>query len=280
MQERSNLENSLNIYSEIKSELDEISELIDLYNSESQSSEELEEEILTSLIKLSKNAELALIESMLSGEADSNSAYLEFHPGGGGQPSDKGILKIENNEFVVKNLKKIDGQIIHVIEGTKPDVGLEVNSIIDWENRYKLMRTHTALHILCGVIWRDYGASVTGGDMKPLSGRMDFELDQMSVNFSKEVEEKINKEIELSRNIKVYDLPRDEAFQIPDLIRTKINLLPKGINEIRIVDIEGLDLQADGGTHVHNTSEVGYIKMTGHQSKGKNNKRLRIEVSD
>ena len=142
------------------------------------------------------------------------------------------------------------------------------------------MRTHTALHILCGVIWRDYGASVTGGDMKPLSGRMDFELDQMSVNFSKEVEQKINKEIELSRNIKVYDLPRDKAFQIPDLIRTKINLLPKGINEIRIVDIEGLDLQADGGTHVHNTSEVGYIKMTGHQSKGKNNKRLRIEVSD
>ena len=108
------------------------------------------------------------------------------------------------------------------------------------------MRTHTALHILCGVIWRDYGASVTGGYMKPLSGRMDFELDQMSVNFSKEVEQKINKEIELSRNIKVYDLPRDKAFQIPDLIRTKINLLPKGINEIRIVDIEGLDLQADG----------------------------------
>ena len=187
---------------------------------------------------------------------------------------------IDNNEFVVKNLKKIDGQIVHVIEGPKPEVGLEVDSIIDWDHRYKLMRTHTALHILCGVIWRDYGASVTGGDMKPLSGRMDFELDQMSVNFSKEVEQKINKEIELSRNIKVYDLPRDEAFQIPDLIRTKINLLPKGINEIRIVDIEGLDLQADGGTHVHNTSEVGYIKMTGHQSKGKNNKRLRIEVSD
>ena len=203
-----------------------------------------------------------------------------FYPGGGGQPSDKGRLKIDNNEFVVKNLKKIDGQIVHVIEGPKPEVGLEVDAIIDWDHRYKLMRTHTALHILCGVIWRDYGASVTGGDMKPLSGRMDFELDQMSVNFSKEVEEKINKEIELSRNIKVYDLPRDEAFQIPDLIRTKINLLPKGINEIRIVDIEGLDLQADGGTHVHNTSEVGYIKMTGHQSKGKNNKRLRIEVSD
>ena len=201
-----------------------------------------------------------------------------FYPGGGGQPSDKGILKIGNNEFVVKNLKKIDGQIIHVIEGTKPDVGLEVDAIIDWDYRYKLMRTHTALHILCGVIWRDYGASVTGGDMKPLYGRMDFELDQMSVNFSKEVEEKINKEIKLSRNIKVYELPRDEAFQIPDLIRTKINLLPKGINEIRIVDIEGLDLQADGGTHVHNTSEVGYIKMTGHQSKGRNNKRLQIEV--
>ena len=201
-----------------------------------------------------------------------------FYPGGGGQPSDNGKLILENNEYLVNGLKRIDGQIVHLIEGAKPEINSEVDSIIDWDKRYKLMRTHTALHILCGVIWRDYSASVTGGDMKPLAGRMDFELEEMSADFSKEVEEKINREVSEKRNIKIYQLPRDEAFQIPDLIRTKINLLPKGIEFVRIVDIEGLDLQADGGTHVQNTSEVGYIKMIGHESKGKSNKRLRIEV--
>ena len=189
-----------------------------------------------------------------------------FYPGGGGQPSDNGKLILENNEYLVNGLKRIDGQIVHLIEGAKPEINSEVNSLIDWDKRYKLMRTHTALHILCGVIWRDYSASVTGGDMKPLAGRMDFELEEMSADFSKEVEEKINREVSEKRNIKIYQLPRDEAFQIPDLIRTKINLLPKGIEFVRIVDIEGLDLQADGGTHVHNTSEVGYIKMIGHES--------------
>ena len=201
-----------------------------------------------------------------------------FYPGGGGQPSDNGKLILENNEYLVKGVKRIDGQIVHLIEGAKPGINSEVDSIIDWDKRYKLMRTHTALHILCGVIWRDYSASVTGGDMKPLAGRMDFELEEMSADFSKEVEEKINIEVSENRNIKIYQLPREEAFQIPDLIRTKINLLPKGIEFVRIVDIQGLDLQADGGTHVHNTSEVGYIKMIGHESKGKSNKRLRIEV--
>jgi len=201
-----------------------------------------------------------------------------FYPGGGGQPSDHGKLLWEKNEYLVKGLKRIDGQIVHLIDGDKPEINSEVLSIIDWNKRYKLMRTHTALHILCGVIWRDYSASVTGGDMKPLSGRMDFELKEMSVDFSKEVEEKINAEVSEKRGIKVYQLPREEAFQIPDLIRTKINLLPEGIKYVRIVDIEGLDLQADGGTHVNNTSEVGYIKMIGHESKGKSNKRLRIGV--
>ena len=201
-----------------------------------------------------------------------------FYPGGGGQPSDHGKLLWEKNEYLVKGLKRIDGQIVHLIDGDKPEINSEVLSMIDWNKRYKLMRTHTALHILCGVIWRDYSASVTGGDMKPLSGRMDFELEEMSVDFSKEVEEKVNVEVSKKRDIKVYQLPREEAFQIPDLIRTKINLLPEGIKFVRIVDIKGLDLQADGGTHVNNTSEVGYIKMTGHESKGKSNKRLRIEV--
>ena len=150
-----------------------------------------------------------------------------FYPGGGGQPSDHGKLIWEKNEYLVKGLKRIDGQLVHLIDGDKPEINSEVLSIIDWNKRYKLMRTHTALHILCGVIWRDYSASVTGGDMKPLSGRMDFELQEMSVDFSKEVEEKINVEVSKKRDIKVYQLPREEAFKIPDLIRTKINLLPE-----------------------------------------------------
>ena len=140
------------------------------------------------------------------------------------------------------------------------------------------MRTHTALHILCGVVWRDYGAKVTGGNMQPGSARMDFELESMSSDFAERVEELINAEVEAARDIVVGNVPREEAFQIPDLIRTKINLLPAGIKEVRTVDITGLDLQADGGTHVGNTTEVGRIRVVGHESKGRINKRLRIEI--
>ena len=142
------------------------------------------------------------------------------------------------------------------------------------------MRTHTALHILCGVIWRDYGASVTGGNMDLLKARMDFELESMSAAFSDEVEAKINAEVAAARPVRIDILPREEAFQIPDLIRTKINLLPENIQQVRVVEIEGLDLQADGGTHVANTREVGRIRVTGHESKGRINKRLRIEIDD
>ena len=141
-----------------------------------------------------------------------------------------------------------------------------------------MMRTHTALHILCGVIWRDYEAQVTGGDMKPLSARMDFELESMSADFAGEVEKRINAEVKAARPVHIHTLPREEAFKIPDLIRTKINLLPDSIKEVRTVDIEGLDVQADGGTHVANTIEVGTIKVVGRESKGRINKRLRIEI--
>lgn len=140
------------------------------------------------------------------------------------------------------------------------------------------MRTHTALHILCGVIFRDFGSQVTGGNMEPLKARMDFEIAQLSPDFCQDIETRINREIEAARPVTVRIIPREEAFQIPDLIRTKINLLPEGISEVRIVHIEGLDLQADGGTHVANTREVGRIKVTGYENKGKINKRLRIAV--
>jgi len=140
------------------------------------------------------------------------------------------------------------------------------------------MRTHTAMHILCGVIFRDYGASVTGGSMDPLKGRMDFEFETMQKDLVQTIEAAVNIEVENARLVKVALLPREEAFQIPDLIRTKINLLPEGIKQVRIVEIEGLDLQADGGTHVNNTSEVGQIRIVNYKSKGKINKRIYIEL--
>jgi misacylated tRNA(Ala) deacylase len=142
------------------------------------------------------------------------------------------------------------------------------------------MRTHSALHVLCGVIWRDHQASVTGGNMEPLSGRMDFEFETMHGDLVADIERRVNQEVDADREIRVAILPRDEAFAIPDLIRTKINLLPEGISEVRTIEIVGLDLQADGGTHVARTSEIGRVRVTGYESKGRINKRIRIEVVD
>ena len=149
---------------------------------------------------------------------------------------------------------------------------------LDWARRYALMRTHTALHALCGVVWRDYGALVTGGNMEPGAGRMDFEFETMTGDLVDEIEATVNEELRAAREVRVDVLPRDEAFAIPDLIRTKVNLLPPGIEEIRTIEIVGLDLQADGGTHVANTREVGGIRVTGYESKGRINKRIRLEL--
>ncbi|HOA23054.1 MAG TPA: alanyl-tRNA editing protein [Aggregatilineales bacterium] len=203
-----------------------------------------------------------------------------FYPGGGGQPPDTGTLAIDHVVYTVKRVQRIDGRLLHIVEGNAPlpEVGAAVRGVLDWDRRYKLMRTHTAMHILCGVIWRDYGAPVTGGNMEPLSGRMDFEFETMRQELVQEIEEKINAEVANARPVRVKLLPREEAFKIPDLIRTKINLLPEGIEEVRVVEIEGLDLQADGGTHVHNTSEVGRLRVVDYKSKGKINKRIYLEV--
>ena len=203
-----------------------------------------------------------------------------FYVGGGGQPCDTGVLVHDGREYRVNRVARSVGKVWHYTEGGAPPVGTPITARIDWERRYLLMRTHTALHILCGVVWRDYGAQVTGGDMRPGEARMDFELEQMSVEFAQEIEEKINAEVAAAREVKVSDLSREEALANPDLIRTKINLLPPDIQEVRTIDIQGLDHQADGGTHVANTREVGVIKVVGHESKGRINKRLRIGLAD
>lgn len=206
-----------------------------------------------------------------------------FYIGGGGQPCDVGTLtdKVNEVEYKVTKAGRAGGSVVHTIDGeVKPAVGTALRGEIDWERRYLLMRTHTALHILCGVVWRDYGALVTGGDMRPGTARMDFELENMSAEFAEEVEARINAEVEHGRDIGVGFMGREEADAHPDLIRTKINLLPPSIAEVRTIDIVGLDLQADGGTHVHNTCEVGRINVVGHESKGRINKRLRIALAD
>lgn len=200
-----------------------------------------------------------------------------FYPGGGGQPNDVGIFIINGQEVSVTKVKRGN---LHIIEGDLPAVGNQVKGLVDWERRYKLMRIHTAMHILCGVVWRDYSASVTGGNMEPLKGRMDFEFERMQKELVQEIEAKINAEVVAARDVAVAILPREEAFQIPDLIRTKINLLPEGIPEVRTVELTGLDLQADGGTHVKNTSEVGHIRIPNYKSKGGINKRIYVELDE
>ena len=202
-----------------------------------------------------------------------------FYAGGGGQPCDTGWIKVGEERWRVGKVGRKDGRVVHVLDREPPPAGTPVMGLLDWERRYELMRTHTAMHILCGVIWRDYGASVTGGNMQPLKGRMDFEFEHMRKELVQEIEEKINVEVVAARPVHVQLLPREEAFQIPDLIRTKINLLPPHITQVRVVEIEGLDVQADGGTHVANTAEVGPLRVVDYKSKGRINKRLVVELA-
>jgi misacylated tRNA(Ala) deacylase len=204
-----------------------------------------------------------------------------FYPGGGGQPCDLGMISLGETTAAVTKVAKEGDLVWHT--ANSPLLAAEgqvVRCTLDWDRRYALMRTHTALHILCGVVWRDYGALVTGGNMDPGAGRMDFEFETLRGELVGEIEAKCNQEIAAARDVRVRILPREEAFQIPDLIRTKINLLPEGIRQVRTVEIVGLDLQADGGTHVANTREVGRIRVTDYKSKGAINKRIYIEVVD
>lgn len=217
--------------------------------------------------------------AVIAVDAEQNAVQLDqsaFYPGGGGQPHDTGSITWEDAPVPVTKIAKGGWHVLQTDH--LPVVGTAIQGAINWEHRYQLMRTHTAMHILCGVVWRDYGASVTGGNMEPLQGRMDFEFERMQKELVAEIEARINAEVAAARDIRVAILPRDEAFQIPDLIRTKINLLPAGISEVRTVEIVGLDLQADGGTHVANTREVGALKITDYKSKGGINKRIYVQL--
>jgi misacylated tRNA(Ala) deacylase len=202
-----------------------------------------------------------------------------FFAGGGGQPADTGTLEHRGMELTVTGTARRDGELVLLLEGGEPPgVGAKVSGRIDWERRYSLMRTHTALHMLAGVIGRDHGALVTGGNMEPLKARMDFELPSMSADFAAAVEAALRAAVQADLPVQVSFLSPEEFRAKPELIRTKTNLLPPGLEIVRVIDIEGLDRQADGGTHVARTSEVGEVHVVGHESKGKGNKRLRIAL--
>ncbi len=204
-----------------------------------------------------------------------------FYARGGGQPGDTGLLKWEGGETRIADTVRVKGVVTHVpVEGEPlPEPGMAVEGAIDWERRYRTMRTHTALHALSGVVFRDFGAKVTGGNMEPGVARMDFELDGISQEFGRQVEERLNAELVKGYPTEIVYLAREIALQDPDLIRTKVNLIPEYVSEIRVVDIVGLDRQADGGTHVRTTLEVGPVRVVKTESKGKANKRMRIELA-
>ena len=202
-----------------------------------------------------------------------------FYPTGGGQPNDTGTVRWDSGESKVVDVSKKTGTVLHKVDGLAPPQGAIVHGIIDWDRRYIFMRYHSALHVLCGLVYHMYGGLVTGGQIYPERARMDFDLQDLSVDRVTEIEKTCNKEIQASRRIVVRFLPREEAMKQPDLIRTKINLLPPEITEVRVVDIEGLDVQADGGTHVANTKEIQGIKIVRTANKGRINRRMEIVLT-
>ena len=199
-----------------------------------------------------------------------------FYPTGGGQPHDTGSL----GGAAVTDVRKEGDDVWHRVEGPLPGIGESVHGVVDWDRRHALMRTHTAMHVLCGVIWNEYRVPATGGNMEPLSARMDFEFDPLPEGFGARIEERMNAELQADRPIAVSFFPRAEAVLDEALIRTKVSLVPEHVAEVRVVDVVGLDKQADGGTHVRSTGEVGRVRVVKTESKGKAFKRIRLEVVD
>lgn len=224
----------------------------------------------------------AVVDEVDEGQHGVTLRRTAFYPGGGGQPHDTGTLRWHDGTVDVIRARRTDGRLWHIVapDAPLPAPGDEVEGRIDWDRRHLLMRTHTALHVLCGVIWQDFGVAVTGGNMEPGRGRLDFELPEMSAELGRRLERRINDEIGRAREIAVEFVDRATADADPALIRTRANLIPASINPLRVIDIRGLDRQADGGTHVATTAEVGEVEVTGTESKGRANKRVRIAVRD
>ncbi|MDL2229548.1 alanyl-tRNA editing protein [Treponema sp. OttesenSCG-928-L16] len=228
------------------------------------------------------DAYLKEIETLIESADDVRNAvtFAEtiVYPGGGGQPFDIGNFECNGEPYSITRTEKTDAGFHYILDKTPPPAGSAVRLVIDWERRYALMRTHTAMHILCGVIWRDYKKAVTGGNMDVLKARMDFEFEGFSAELSAEIEAKINEEAALGRDVRVEFLK--EGDDLNGLIRTKENLIPAGVEQVRLINIAGLDVQADGGTHVKNTKEVGTIHITGFENKGRINKRIKVEIHE
>jgi len=237
--------------------------------------------VATDLLYL-RDAERRAFDATVTGAEDGRVALDQtaFYATGGGQPHDTGRLTWARGSAAVVEVRKEGEEVWHRLQGDAPDLGAPVRGEVEWERRHRLMRTHTALHVLCGVIWNEWGVPVTGGNMEPLSARMDFEFDPLPEGFGSRIEQLVNDELAADRRIEVSFVPRAEAVLDADLIRTKVSLIPESVSEIRVVDIVGLDKQADGGTHVRSTAEVGRIRVVKTESKGKGNKRIRIEVLD
>ena len=203
-----------------------------------------------------------------------------FYPGGGGQPHDTGEVAIGDDRLMVVRVAEDARGVWHWLEGGLPATGTAVRGEVDWERRYRLMRTHTAMHALCGVVWERYASPVTGGNMEPGVGRLDFELPDWDPEDKASLEEELNQQLAAARPVEIAFLPREEADQDPSLIRTKVSLLPPSLTEVRVVDIVGLDRQADGGTHVADTTEVGRVRIAKVESKGKGFRRIRLALTD
>jgi misacylated tRNA(Ala) deacylase len=230
----------------------------------------------------SRDAYLATTDATVT-EASEDGLVLDrtvFYPRGGGQPGDTGTIRWDGGDVRVADTVKRGADVLHVLEPNQqpPSAATPVMAEVDWARRHRLMRTHTALHALSGIMFRDYGARVTGGNMEPGVARMDFELDAITQEFGREVEEKLNAALAEDRPVHVVFLPRAEAVADPDLIRTKVSLIPDHVDPIRVIDIEAIDRQADGGTHVRSTGEVGTVRVVKTENKGRGFKRMRIEL--
>ena len=216
-------------------------------------------------------------------DADAEGLVLDrsaFYPGGGGQPPDHGVLLWGGVQTRIVGTRRGEDLRLVPQEGDPiPPVGTAVRGAVEDDRRTALMRTHSGLHLLSGVVFRDFGALVTGGNMEPFTARMDFNLPEVPPGFKDAVAQACALEVDADRAIEVSVLPREDAFAIPDIIRTATNLLPPNLEVVRIVDIVGLDTQADGGTHVASTRQIGGIEVVKVENKGKGFRRLRIRIT-